>query len=102
MKRSALPLVWGRYGPRASVAYAECAAGDRVERRAVAGTVVGEDALDGDSVAAKESDSAAEEADDRHRFLVAQDLGVGEPAVIVCDVDELPAQVEGPPMVTAA
>jgi len=74
-----------------------------VDRRAVAATVVGEDALDGDSVAAKESDSAAEEADDRQRFLVAQDLGVGEPAVIVdCDVDELPAQVEGPPMVTAA
>ena len=69
---------------------AECAAGERVDGGAVGGAVVGEEPLDADAVAAVEGDGAAEEADRGCGFLVGEDLGVGEPAVVVDgDVDVL-------------
>jgi hypothetical protein len=71
---------------------AELSAGDRVRDREVGAAVVGEDPLDGDAVAAVERERAAEEADSGGCFLVCEDLGVGEAAVVVDgDVDVLPA-----------
>jgi hypothetical protein len=74
------------------VADAELSAGDGVEDAAVAGAVIGEDALDGYAVAAVEGGGAAEEAGSGAGFLVVEHLGVGEAAVVVDgDVDVLPA-----------
>jgi len=74
------------------VADAECATGERVQCREVRAAVVGEDALDLDAVAAVEGDRAVQERDRGCCFLVSEDLGVGEAAVVVdADVDELPA-----------
>jgi hypothetical protein len=79
-------------GPGAEVAEAKLAAAKRVDRRAVGGAVVGEDAFDVDAVAAVVGDGALEEADRGGGFLVCEDLGVGEAAVVVDgDVDVLPA-----------
>ena len=61
-------------------------------RRAVAGAVVGDHALDRDAVAAVEGDRTAEEAGRGRGFLVGEDFGVGEAAVVVDgDVHVLPA-----------
>jgi hypothetical protein len=65
------------------VAEAELAAGEGVDGGAVGGAVVGEDALDADAVAGKERECALEETDRGGGFLVVEDLGVGEPAVVV-------------------
>src|SRR5690348_5016376 len=74
------------------MADAEPAAGERVQRCAVAGAVVAEDGFDADAVAGVEGNRALEEAGCCGRLLVAEDFGVGEPAVVVdSDVDELPA-----------
>ena len=78
--------------PGAEVADAEVPAGERVHGGAVGGAVVGEHALDRDAVAGEEGERAREEADGGGRFLVGQDFGVGESAVVVDrDVDVLPA-----------
>ncbi len=70
----------------------ESAARDGVDGADVGGAVVGEDAFDGDPVAAEEAQGTDEEPGGRDCFLVAQDLGVGESAVVVdCDVDVFPA-----------
>src|ERR671930_2087643 len=63
-----------------------------VKGGAVAGAVVGEHAFDGDAVAAVEGDRALQEAGRGRGLLVAEDLRVGEAAVVVDrDVDVLPA-----------
>src|ERR687888_1390249 len=79
-------------GAGAEVADAEPAAGECVQGGAVAGAVVGEHAFDGDAVAAVESDRALQEAGRGRGLLVAEDLRVGEAAVVVArGVDVLPA-----------
>src|SRR6266566_5266565 len=79
-------------GASAAVADAESAAGERVQGRLVGGAVVGQNALDADPVAVVEGDCAAKEADRRDGFLVGEDLGVGEAAVVVdADVHALEA-----------
>ena len=70
----------------------ERAAGESVDGGSVAATVVSEELLDADPVPLVEGDGAAEEADDRRCFLVGEDLGVSESAVVVDgDVDVLVA-----------
>jgi len=74
------------------VADPEAAACECVQGGAVARAVVCEYAFDLDAVAAVEGDRAVEKGDRRGRFLVVQDLGVGQAAVVVDgDVHELPA-----------
>src|SRR6266571_4715421 len=63
-------------GPGAQVANPQCAAGDRVDERAIAGAVIREQLLDGHAVAGKELDSASEKRDDGDGLLIAQNLGV--------------------------
>src|SRR4051812_50218319 len=54
-------------------------------------------------MAGEEGDGAAQETDDRCCFFVGQDLGVGEPAVVVDrDMDELPASLVGAAVMTCA
>src|ERR687897_208601 len=90
MRRSALPFVCGRRAG-AEVADAERPAGERMDGCAVGGAVVGEQTLDLDAVASKESDCSPQEADGGGRFLVGVHFGVGEAAVVVDgDVDVLP------------
>ena len=92
MKRSALPFVCGRQGPGAEVPDAELAAGERVDGGAVAGAVVGQHALDPDAVAGDRRRGRGGGSRPRSGLLVGEDLGVGEPAVVVDgDVDVLPA-----------
>src|SRR5436190_3954487 len=70
----------------------ETATRERVCDRDVRGSVVCEQPFNRDSVAAVEGDGTAKEADRCRRFLVAEDLGVGEATVVVDrDVDVLPA-----------
>ena len=79
-------------GSGAEVADAEASTSERVDRRDVGAAVVGEDTLDRDAVAGEELDRPGEEADRGRGFLIVEDLGVGEAAVIVDgDVDEVPA-----------
>src|SRR5205823_5232522 len=79
-------------GAGAQVADPERPAGDRVNRSAVRGPVIGQDALDSDSVPGEELDRSSEERDHGGRLVVWQHLGVGEAgAVIDGDVDVLPA-----------
>src|SRR5215213_5871675 len=86
------PICLWPVGPGAEVADRELAAGDGVHERAVGGAVVGQDRFDLDAVATVEGNGAAEEADRGRGFLVGEDFGVGEAAVIVDgDVDELVA-----------
>ena len=60
----------------------------------VAGSVVGHDPLDGDAEAFVVGDGGLEEGDGADGFLVGQDLGEGDPGVVVDgDMDELPALV---------
>jgi hypothetical protein len=74
------------------VADAESAAGECVERRAVGAAVVGDDALDLDAAAAVERDRPLQKRDRGRCFLVLEDFGVREAAVVVdADVDVLPA-----------
>src|SRR5262245_19079443 len=69
----------------------ETATRERVRDRDVGGSVVCEHSFNRDAVAAVEGDCTAKEADCGRCFLVAEDLGVGETAVVVDrDVDELP------------
>jgi hypothetical protein len=70
-------------GAGAQVADAEGLARDGVDGGAIGGAVVGEEALDGDAVAAVKGDGAVEEADRGCRLFVGEDLGVGEAAVVV-------------------
>ena len=93
----------GSVGAGAAVLDAECAAGERVDGGAVAGAVVGEDPLDLDAVSVVVGDGATEEAGSGRGFLVGEDLGVGEAAVVVDgDVDVLPALVVAAAVVAAA
>src|SRR6266566_3446787 len=92
MKRSALPLVLRSIRARADVADAKGFAGDGMDGGAVAGAVVRNQPLDADAVAAVKDNGAVEEADRSDGFLIGQDLGVGESAVVVDgDVDVFPA-----------
>lgn len=69
-------------------------ASDRVDRGAVRGGVVGQDALDGDSVPGEELDGSPEERDDGERLVVGEYLGVGQAgAVIDRDVNVFPPGV---------
>jgi hypothetical protein len=63
-----------------------------MDRAAVAAAVVGQDPLDLDAVPLVVGDGATQESGSGGGFLVAEDLGIGEAAVIVDrDVDVLPA-----------
>src|SRR5947209_1390813 len=82
----------GSAGPCAEVFDAELSAAERVDRRGVGGSVVGEDPLDLDAVPLVVAGRAAEEGDSGGRSFVWEDFGVGEAGVIVDgDVDVLPA-----------
>ena len=86
------PVCLRPVGPGAEVLDPERFAGERVDRRAVAAAVVGKEALDIDAVAAVKRDRALQKRDRGRCFLIAEDFGVGEAAVVVdADVDELPA-----------
>ena len=64
------------------------AACDRVD----GGAVVGEELLDGDAVAVIELDRAVQEANGGRRFLVRENLGVGQTrGVVDRDVYGIPA-----------
>src|SRR5919202_750061 len=92
----------GPVGTGPKVADAHCAAGDRVDRRAVGRAVVGDQPLDGDAVTREESDRAVHEADGGGRLLVCEDFGVGQSgAVVDSDVHELPAVLVAAAMVSA-
>jgi hypothetical protein len=80
------------------VADGQGAAGDRVERGAVAGAVVGQKSFDGDAVALIKRDGSTQEPDRRRGLLVAQDLGVGKAGGVVDgDVHEVPARLATDP-----
>src|SRR5215210_3463780 len=77
---------------RAEVADTERSARNGVNGRAVGGAVIGQELLDGDAVASEELNRATKEADRGGRFLVFEDLGVGQSgAVVDGDMHELPA-----------
>jgi hypothetical protein len=65
-------------GPGAKVADAEGAADDGVQRRPVAGAVVGHHALGGDAMPLIEADRAAQERGDDPGGLVSKHLDVGQ------------------------
>ena len=66
--------------------------GERVGERAIAGAVVGEDALDRDAQRREPGNRATKDAGRGGATLVGQDLGVGEPGGVVDgDVNKLPA-----------
>ena len=74
------------------MADAESSARDRVHGRAVGATVVGDQPLGGDAIAGKVRDGAMKESDGGDRFLVGEDLDVGQAGGVVDrDVDVLPA-----------
>jgi hypothetical protein len=76
----------------AQVPDAERSAGDRVHRRAIGGSVVGEHTLDGDAVSGVEAQSSPQETDRCAGALISQHLDVGQAAEVVDrDVAELPA-----------
>ena len=78
------------------MADAERSAGERVDRRAVGGAIVGKQALHGDPVASEEGDCAPQETGCGRGAFVVEDLDVGEAAVVVDrDVDVVPAGVSG-------
>src|SRR6266540_133106 len=94
-------------GAREEVTDAELAAGERVRVGAIAGAVVGEDALDLDPERGEPGDCTTQEAGGGLAPFVRQDLGIGEPCCVVNrDVDELPAELaartSGAPSVLAA
>jgi len=90
-------------GAGAVVADAELAAGERVDLGHVAGAVVGEDRLDGYAVAGKEHARSVQEGGRGCGFLIVEDLGVGESAVVVDgDVDVLPADGAAKPTAVIA
>jgi hypothetical protein len=67
-------------------------AGERVDRGAVGGAVVGHQPLDPDAEAGEVSDGTAEEADRGGGLLIVEHLDVDEPGRVVDrDVDVLPA-----------
>src|SRR4029450_12394079 len=85
-------------GTRAAVPDPERATGERVDRSAVAGAVVGQDPLDRDPVPPVVRDGPAQEGDRGDGLLVAEHLRVGEAAVVVDrDVHVLPADRVAPP-----
>src|SRR2546428_4024809 len=86
------PVCLGPVGPGAEVADAESAAGECVERRAVGAAVVGDDALDLDAAAAVKHDRPLQKRDRGRCFLILEDFGVREAAVVAdADVGVLPA-----------
>ena len=92
MKRSALPLVRGRYGPSARVAKAELATAGGECVRGVATAVVGEQALDAHATSGKPGDGAVEERGCGGAAFIGQDLDVRQAGGIIDrHVDKLPA-----------
>jgi hypothetical protein len=82
----------GPVGTGAEVTDPERAAGDRVDRSALGGAVVGQHALDRESVPGEELDCPPQEGDDRGRLVIAENFGVGQARVVVDrDVHALPA-----------
>src|SRR4051812_12034418 len=73
---------------------AQCAAGDRVDGRAVWGAVVGDQRLDADAVAGVVLDGAAQEPDGGDGLLVSENFDVGQTGRVVdSDVHVLPARL---------
>src|SRR6188474_290879 len=70
-------------GPRAQMAYCHGATGDGVDGRAVGRAVVGDQALDGDSMAGIERRRAAQERDRGRGLLIVEDLDVGQARAVV-------------------
>jgi len=90
----AFGLAVGARGVRTgkTVLDAELEAGGAEVAGAIAGTVVGEQAADGDAVLGVEGDGGAQEGDGGLALLVGQHAGEGEAGVIVDgDVQSLPA-----------
>src|SRR5208337_3115906 len=79
-------------GTGEAVLNAELEAGGAELSGAIAGTVVGEQAADGDAVLGVEGDGGAQKGDGGWALLVGQHAGEGEAGVIVDgDVQSLPA-----------
>ena len=92
MKRSALPLVCGRYG-RERFRRSGLARRDRLKAMtAIVTAVVGEHARDAHATPCKPGDRASEEGRRRGAGLIGQDFDVGGPTVVIDrDVRVLPA-----------
>src|SRR5436190_23282824 len=73
----------------------ECIAGERVNRGAVGGSVVGHHSLNADAESSEVRDGSTEEADRGDGFLVVEHFHVDEPGRVVdADVDVLPAELK--------
>lgn len=82
MKRSTLPLLWGRYG-RGRLYETPCWTRELLQRcDFVAGAVVGQDPTGGDLDVGEVCVGPWPESDGSLLLLVGQDLAVGEPRVI--------------------
>jgi len=81
-------------GASAQMANPQRPTSDRVDRRAIARAVVGQQLLDAHAVALEELHGTAKEANHRDRLLVAEYLGIGQTgAVVDRDVHVLPADL---------
>ncbi len=94
----ALGLAIGLWGVGSCEAVLEAEGGDGVAHGvgAVAGAIVGVDALGGDAVPGKEGEGGVEESDGAAGGLVREELGEGETGMVVDgDVEELPTGAWG-------
>jgi hypothetical protein len=92
MKRSALPLVPGGVGASEALAEAELVTETAKDAGAIAGSVVGEQAADGDAEAGVVIDGSLRSSSGGRGFLVGQDLGESDAGVVIDgDMDVLPS-----------
>ena len=92
MKRSALPLVRGRRGPREEMAEPEALAGFGEASSAISGAVVGHHLRDVDAELADVGDYDFEDVGDTVAGLIGIDLGEADAGVVVdADMHEIPA-----------
>jgi hypothetical protein len=78
-------------------------AGERVDRGAIRRAVIGHQPFDPDAESGEVSDRSAEEADGGNGLLIVEDLDVNKPGRVVdADVNVLPPDVVGAPVVAAA
>src|SRR6266849_7855764 len=98
-----LPVCPWPVGTGAQVFEPQRFAGERVDRGAVGGAVVGHQPLDPDPEGGEVGNRAAQKADRGQGLLIVEDFNVDEPGRVVdADVDVFPAEVIRPPMVAAA